>query len=151
MLTGDVEPVAASIASQVGIDRWRARLLPQAKFDSIQDLRDRGHKVAMVGDGINDAPALALADVRIAMGTAGSDVAIENRRHCACCRRPAQRRHHSKDQPPHHAGDSSKLRVSSRYQFHRAVISPPWAQLIQSLPPCCTTSVRFLWYPTRRD
>ena len=77
MLTGDTEPVAAAVASQVGIDEWLARLLPQAKFDSIQNLRNQGRKVAMVGDGINDAPALALADVGIAMGTAGSDVAIE--------------------------------------------------------------------------
>jgi manganese/zinc-transporting P-type ATPase C len=77
MLTGDSEPVARAVAQAVGLTEWRSRLLPQDKFDAIQQLRDKGRKVAMVGDGINDAPALALADVGIAMGTAGSDVAIE--------------------------------------------------------------------------
>jgi cation-transporting P-type ATPase C len=77
MLTGDVEHVAASVARQAGIHEWQSRLLPQQKFEAIQMMRDRGRKVAMVGDGINDAPALAVADVGIAMGTAGSDVAIE--------------------------------------------------------------------------
>ncbi|HEY4047591.1 MAG TPA: cation-translocating P-type ATPase, partial [Acidobacteriaceae bacterium] len=78
MLTGDAEPVAQRVAGLVGIQQWRSRLLPQDKFDAIQKLRDHGHKVAMVGDGINDAPALALADVGIAMGTGGSDVALES-------------------------------------------------------------------------
>ena len=77
MLTGDAEPVARAVANAVGVTEWRSRLLPQDKFDAIQQFRDQGRKVAMVGDGINDAPALALADVGIAMGTAGSDVAIE--------------------------------------------------------------------------
>jgi manganese/zinc-transporting P-type ATPase C len=77
MLTGDAEPVAQRVAADVGIQRWRSRLLPQDKFDTIQKLREHGHRVAMVGDGINDAPALALANVGIAMGTGGSDVALE--------------------------------------------------------------------------
>jgi manganese-transporting P-type ATPase C len=77
MLTGDAEPVAQRVATDVGIQRWRSRLLPQDKFDTIQELREHGHRVAMVGDGINDAPALALANVGIAMGTGGSDVALE--------------------------------------------------------------------------
>ncbi len=77
MLTGDAEPVAQRVAASVGIQQWRSRLLPQDKFEAIQKLRDHGHRVAMVGDGINDAPALALADVGIAMGTGGSDVALE--------------------------------------------------------------------------
>ena len=77
MLTGDSEPVARAVADELGLVEWRSRLLPQDKFDAIQELREQGRKVAMVGDGINDAPALALADVGIAMGTAGSDVAIE--------------------------------------------------------------------------
>jgi len=77
MLTGDNEPVAATVARAVGLSEWRSRLLPEQKFEWIRHLRARGYHVAMVGDGINDAPALALADVGIAMGTAGSDVAIE--------------------------------------------------------------------------
>jgi manganese/zinc-transporting P-type ATPase C len=77
MLTGDAEPVAAAVAREVGITEWESRLLPDDKFHSIQSLRAAGRKVAMVGDGVNDAPALALADVGVAMGTTGSDVAIE--------------------------------------------------------------------------
>ena len=77
MLTGDSEEVAAQVAADVGLTEWRSRLLPEEKFDHIRKLRDQGYRVAMVGDGINDAPALALADVGIAMGTGGSDVAIE--------------------------------------------------------------------------
>lgn len=77
MLTGDTEAAAKSVAEAVGLSAWQARLLPDEKFDQIRDLQTSGHTVAMVGDGINDAPALALSDVGIAMGTAGSDVAIE--------------------------------------------------------------------------
>ncbi|MEA2329002.1 MAG: manganese-transporting P-type ATPase [Thermoanaerobaculia bacterium] len=77
MLTGDSPEVAAAVARAVGLSDWSARLLPEEKFDRIRQLRAEGHRVAMVGDGVNDAPALALADVGIAMGTAGSDVAIE--------------------------------------------------------------------------
>lgn len=76
MLTGDNEKTAKEIAQRLGIDEVRARLLPEDKLTAIQELKTK-QKVAMVGDGINDAPALAAADVGIAMGTAGSDTAIE--------------------------------------------------------------------------
>ena len=76
MLTGDNELAAAQIAKEAGIDEFRAGLTPEQKLDEIRRLQKEGRVVAMVGDGINDSPALAQADVGIAMGS-GSDVAIE--------------------------------------------------------------------------
>jgi Cd2+/Zn2+-exporting ATPase len=77
MLTGDNERTAAAVAEEVGIDEYRAELLPEDKQTVIEEYQDDGHVVAMVGDGINDAPSLATADVGIAMGAAGTDTAIE--------------------------------------------------------------------------
>jgi Cd2+/Zn2+-exporting ATPase len=77
MLTGDSEATAQAIARSLGVDAYRAELLPADKAAAVADLRRQFGSVAMVGDGINDAPALATADLGIVMGAIGSDAAIE--------------------------------------------------------------------------
>ncbi len=77
MLTGDQRPAAEAIAAAVGVDEVHAAMMPDQKLERIRAMRAEGFRVAMVGDGINDAPALAAADISIAMGASGSDIAIE--------------------------------------------------------------------------
>jgi heavy metal translocating P-type ATPase len=77
MLTGDNEATAQAVARDLGVDEVRANLLPEDKVKAIKELKKQGHRVAMIGDGINDAPALASADVGIAMGGGGTQSALE--------------------------------------------------------------------------
>jgi heavy metal translocating P-type ATPase len=77
MLTGDNHKVAKAVAEEIGVDGFQAELLPEQKLQYVEKMQKEGNVVGMIGDGINDAPALALADVGIAMGAAGTDVAVE--------------------------------------------------------------------------
>jgi Cd2+/Zn2+-exporting ATPase len=77
MLTGDHAPAARAVAAAIGVDEFRADLLPEDKVTAVEELRGSCGALAMVGDGVNDAPALAAADVGIAMGVAGTDAALE--------------------------------------------------------------------------
>ena len=77
MLTGDTRLVAEAVGKATGIDEIHASLLPEDKLDAVTELQRQGHTIAMVGDGVNDAPALATANIGVAMGAAGSAVAVE--------------------------------------------------------------------------
>jgi cation-transporting P-type ATPase C len=77
LLTGDHQDTAAAVAAELGIDEFRAQVMPDEKQDVVRQLQAEGYTVAVVGDGTNDAPALALADIGIAMGVSGTDVAVE--------------------------------------------------------------------------
>ena len=78
MVSGDRQPVAARVAAEIGCGEVIAECLPQDKVDFVNDLKKRGYRVAVIGDGVNDAPALAAGDMGVAMGAAGSEVAIQS-------------------------------------------------------------------------
>ena len=77
MLTGDNEHTARLVATQLGLDEYHAELLPEDKVNYVKKLKEEGHIVAMAGDGINDAPAIATADIGLAMGEGGTDISME--------------------------------------------------------------------------
>jgi Cd2+/Zn2+-exporting ATPase len=78
MVTGDRPAIAEKVAAQMGCSEFEAECLPERKLRLVEDLKETGYKVAVVGDGVNDAPALAAGHIGIAMGAAGSDVALES-------------------------------------------------------------------------
>lgn len=77
LLTGDNQKTASYFAAQAGITKVKADLLPEEKVQSISEMQGQGNSVCMIGDGVNDAPALKIADVGVAMGSMGSDIAVE--------------------------------------------------------------------------
>ncbi len=77
MLTGDTTETATAVAAALRVDDWQARVLPEDKLEAVRELQRQGYVVAVVGDGTNDAPALAAADIGIAMGLTATDVAVE--------------------------------------------------------------------------
>ena len=116
MLTGDNPETAAAVAAQAGITDVRAGLLPEQKVAAVAELRDRSGAVAMVGDGVNDAPALAAATLGIAMGAAGTDAALETADIALMGDDLSAVPETHPPRPPHHARHLAEHRLLDRRQ-----------------------------------
>ncbi len=147
MLTGDHPDIAAVVADELGIDEWRAEVMPEDKLAAVRDLQEEGFVVGMVGDGINDAPALAAADIGIAMGLAGTDVAVETA-DVALSNDDLHRLLDVRD-----LGSRAVDVIRENYGMSIAVnaaglIIAPAARCPRCWPPSCTTRRRWRWWPT---
>ena len=119
MITGDSEDVAKWVASELGIDEYFARVLPHQKSEKVRALQSRGLKVAMVGDGINDAPALTQADLGVAIG-AGTNVAIESAGIILVNKRSSGYREDNQTVPNDVFKDDPESFLGYRIQYYRA-------------------------------
>ena len=117
LLTGDMESQARTVAEQVGADGYRAQLLPEQKAEAVLKLQVQGNGVVMVGDGINDAPALAYADVGISMGSKSTDIAMETSDVIINRDDPDDDSRAAPPVPGHHAHRASELRAGHRHQL----------------------------------
>jgi soluble P-type ATPase len=141
MLTGDHPAAAEAIAERVGLDDWRAELLPEEKLEAIDGLSAEHGRVAMVGDGVNDAPALARADVGIAMGGAGADVAMETA-DIVLMGSDLNRTCPARSGSPGSRGGSSPRTCSSRWASSRSSPRSARSASRTSRSPCCCTRAR---------
>ena len=137
------------MAEQVGADGYRAQLLPEQKAEAVLKLQAQGNGVVMVGDGINDAPALAYADVGISMGSKSTDIAMETSDVIISRDDPMMIPASAPPVPRHHAHRASELRAGGRHQLRGPDSRRGQRHLRDDERACCTTRPPFWWWPTR--